>query len=295
MGNSVGCYRFDDIEGQFIEFYLVNGFVPAASMLSSYGLPTTATIRRRFGLTFNQFLVDIGLPLKKKLNVRKSKDEMIDDLRTLADKLGRTPKTSDLVGLDNVCGKGSYANVFGTWSNALKIAGLDPVWCPLTDDELIEELNRFYQENDRSPTIRDTLKYGGCTFANRFGTWNNALEKAGLPLNDNIYGIKTIGKDGNEYDSISESIVADWLFDNGVTYESHVPYFNKLIADFKVDNYYIEFFGLRTDDYLRKAKLKRRLAVIYGYELIEVYPNDLTKLDEKLGFILNDSREGGNE
>lgn len=169
---------------------------------------------------------------------------------------------------------------------------MKPVWRPLTNKELIEELKRFYKENGRSPTTRDKLEYGWATFSTRFGSWNKALISAGLPLNDNIYGVKTEGQDGFIYDSISEAIVADWLYDNNVNYEPHVPYHRELIADFKAGDYYIEFFGLHHDeDYMRKVKLKQRLSEKKGYKLISLFEDDLNKLDERLGILIDDSRE----
>ena len=300
MGNAVGGYRFkeEDFHDLFIEFYLVNKFIPNASELSRYGLPTVPTIKRRFGLTYNQFLIKNKLPINKRVSERRDKEEMIGDLRKLAEEMGRVPITEDLTGRDWIRGKGTYIEVFGTWSKALKLAGLEPSWCPVSDEELIGELIRFHNENGRSPSTRDRLRYGWSTFSNRFGTWNKALTVAGLPHNENIYGIRTIGKDGFEYDSISESKIGDWLFDNGIEYENQVPYFDKMIADFKVGDMYIEYFGLHNDEeYMKKARLKQVLCERQGKVLIALYEKDLDKLEDRLGFlkyemkIIDDSRE----
>ncbi len=288
MGNVLGGYRFKDgdFEDMFTEFYLVNGFVPTAHELGQHGLPTTATIKRRFGMTYNQFLTTHDLPINKRSSKKRSKEEMIQDLKKLADELGRVPITEDLTGREWIRGKWTYAEVFGTWTNALKLAELEPVWCPVSDDELIEELRRFYKDNGRSPTTMDKLRYGWCTFSTRFGTWNKALTAAGLPHNENIYGKKTIGKDGFEYDSISESIIGNWLYDNKISYETQVPYFDRLVADFKVRGMYIEFFGLHHDkEYMKKARMKQNLCRKNGKVLIALYEQDLTKLDDKLGFL----------
>lgn len=294
MGNVLGGYRYkdSDFEDMFTEFYLVNGFIPTANELGKYGLPTTTTIKSRFGLTYNQFLSKYELPINKRTSENRSKEEMIQDLIKLAEELGRVPITEDLTGREWIRGKGAYAETFGTWSNALKLAGLEPVWCPVSDDELIDDLRRFYKENGRSPTTRDKLRYGWCTFSTRFGTWNNALTAAGLPHNENIYGVKTIGKDGFEYDSISESLIGNWLFDNGIRYETQVPYFDRLIADFKVKDIYIEFFGLHHDkEYMKKARLKQKLCKKHGKVLIALYEKDLNKLEERLGFLKEEVSE----
>lgn len=296
MGNIEGGNRFldEDFEDLFIEFYLVNGYTPISSELGKNGLPTTTTIKRRLNLTYNEFLDKIGLPKNKISTKPKTREEMLRDLRILEQELGRTPTTEDLIGREDIKGKGTYSSEFGTWTNALIEAGIKPIWRPLTNGELITELRRFYKDNGRSPTTRDNLKYGWATFSTRFGTWNNALTSAGLPLNDNIYGIKTEGKDGFTYDSISESIIADWLYNHEIEYESHVPYHRNLIADFKAGEYYIEFFGLHHDEeYMRRARLKQRLSERKGYKLISLFQEDLTRLGDKLDILIDDSREAG--
>ena len=56
-----------------------------------------------------------------------------------------------------------------------------------TDKFLISELQRFYRENDEAPTQLDMQgKFGYpsfITYISHFGSWNNALEIANLPLN----------------------------------------------------------------------------------------------------------------
>lgn len=293
LGNCVGCYRFkeDEFEGLFIEHYLLFGKMPVAPDLGKYGLPTTRTIKHRYNLTYNEFLIHLGLPTNKRFTPRKTDEEMLEDLLMIADEVGRAPIADDLIGRDGVCGKGTYNLRFGTWTNALKLAGIKPTWCPVSDDELIDELRRFYNEHGRSPTTRDKLAYGWATFQVRFGGWNSAPTAAGIPHNENIYGTRTVGKDGITYDSISESIIADWMYDNGIKYESHVPYFSKLIADFRVgEKCYIEFFGMaRIPEYAERMNIKRSLCRRKGYVLIELFPEDLTRLDEKLSFL----KEGG--
>jgi len=56
-----------------------------------------------------------------------------------------------------------------------------------TRDILIEELMYFYDKHGRSPKRREMGNNNGypCleTFREVFGTWNQALEAAGLPIN----------------------------------------------------------------------------------------------------------------
>lgn len=53
----------------------------------------------------------------------------------------------------------------------------------ISDDELIEELQRLADELEKTPTRREMAEhgaYGTTTYESRFGSWNSALEQAGL-------------------------------------------------------------------------------------------------------------------
>ncbi len=72
---------------------------------------------------------------------------------------------------------------------------------------------------------------------------------------------RTIGLDGETYDSISEAKVADWLFGNDIEYEphKHLPAPSRSICDFYLPDYdlWVEYDGLmevRANDKLEKKK-----------------------------------------
>lgn len=56
-----------------------------------------------------------------------------------------------------------------------------------TDEELLDYLKKFYEENGRVPKTKDMLIKNGYpsvkVYQYRFGSWNNALKLADLPLN----------------------------------------------------------------------------------------------------------------
>jgi hypothetical protein len=68
-----------------------------------------------------------------------------------------------------------------------------------TKEQLIYYLNKFYKNNKESPTIKKinkNKKYPcASTYINRFGTWNDALRKANLPLNSKTYNKKELIED----------------------------------------------------------------------------------------------------
>lgn len=66
-----------------------------------------------------------------------------------------------------------------------------------TDEQLLEFLKNFYIENGCSPSIQHIKENRGKwpserTFDNRFGSWNNALRIAGLPINKEMRGTETV-------------------------------------------------------------------------------------------------------
>lgn len=72
---------------------------------------------------------------------------------------------------------------------------------------------------------------------------------------------KAMGLDGETYDSMSEAMVADWLFVNDIEYEphKHLPKPSRSITDFYLPelDLWVEYDGLmevRKDDRLSKKK-----------------------------------------
>jgi hypothetical protein len=78
---------------------------------------------------------------------------------------------------------------FGSWKNAIEFAGLNyddirryRVW---TRDRIIEQIQKYYQEGQdlswrHVSTVLDAPLAAAAIRANRFGSWQSALEAAGL-------------------------------------------------------------------------------------------------------------------
>lgn len=128
----------------------------------------------------------------------------------------------------------------------------------------------------------------------KFGSWFKALvESEVLPngILETPRGYRCISINGNECNSLDEMFVDNWLFQNNITaikepiYPKH-PIYNKLgrrRADWKVNDYYIEYFGLKgEEEYDKKTKEKLLLAKDLGLKLISIFPSDLKDLSEKL-------------
>lgn len=115
-------------------------------------------------------------------------DDLLDALRRVADDCDEPPdpraidRRTDFWPAD-------YVAVFGSWSNALALIGVDPSArrFEISDTDLLTELRRLGDEVDRRPTYRDLLmraKYDRKTYQRRFGSWREALRAAGYDRTD---------------------------------------------------------------------------------------------------------------
>jgi len=130
-----------------------------------------------------------------------------------------------------------------------------------------------------------------CKPARKFyGTWNKAIKASGFNPNPVMFANKYTASDGHKCDSLSEMIIDDWLYRQGIKHEVDVEYPSdyNLTVDFLARGYWIEFFGLygkhKAYDRLRRKKLK--IAKEHKLKFIEVYPKHLfpiNKLEKVLG------------
>lgn len=120
-----------------------------------------------------------------------SKQELITRLQDLANELGRTPKENDIDKRDDYPSSRTYSNHFGSWTAALDEAGLPQPTHErqkrYDDDELVQLLQEAAEELGHAPTQREIIDKDEHpypqTYMSHFGSWNNALEEAGLEPN----------------------------------------------------------------------------------------------------------------
>lgn len=134
-------------------------------------------------------------------------------------------------------------------------------------------------------------------FKKKFGSWFKTLVESNVLQNGTLEtsrGIRCIAKSGNECNSLDEMFVDNWLFENNIIsrkeplYPSH-PIYNKSgkrRADWKVDDYFIEYFGLKGEEaYDNKTNEKLLLASSLNLKLISIFPSDLDNISEKLNVL----------
>lgn len=135
-------------------------------------------------------------------------------------------------------------------------------------------------------------------FKNKFGSWFKALVESSVLPNDVLEssrGFRCISKSGNECNSLDEMYIDNWMFEHNLyadkepVYPPH-PIYNKhgrRRADWKVNEYYVEYFGLKgKENYDKKTEEKLRLADSLNLKLIAIFPSDLNSLSEKLKVLI---------
>lgn len=126
-----------------------------------------------------------------------------------------------------------------------------------------------------------------------FGSWLKALIAAGV-LENNAQkmsiGYRCLANDGHECYSLAEKNIDDWLHLHNIPHEKEPAYpTGYLRADWKVDKFFIEYWGLKGDeDYDEKILIKREILKEYNIPLIEINQDDLPNLEMKLNILKND-------
>ena len=132
----------------------------------------------------------VGPPLADASSKRHYTDaELLDALREFADDHdGKPPTFTEADAKDEFPATATFANHFGSWNAAIEAAGFAPRDRRRTDEELLDALRGLAAELDERPTAsavadREEMASPG-TYGNRFGSWNEALDAAGLATFD---------------------------------------------------------------------------------------------------------------
>lgn len=110
-----------------------------------------------------------------------SDDDLLTELRRVAQVLGRSDLTIDDINNHSIVGQGIFRKRFGTTRIAMERAGLTvrPQSRRYTDDECFENLFEVWRHYGRRPSFseinRSPSKVGGEAYIRRFGTWMKAL------------------------------------------------------------------------------------------------------------------------
>lgn len=152
------------------------------STYKSHGKYSEGTFRKRFGSWLN-VLAKLGMRTERNCIEMKriSDDEMILDLKGVAESIGRKIVTSTEYAQQGRFSLPTIAERFQSWGNFVERAGLEPTGQVrnVPDAVLFAEIERIWTSLGKQPTTTDMKtgisKYSLDTFMRRFGGWRNAL------------------------------------------------------------------------------------------------------------------------
>lgn len=156
---------------------------PTAEDMTQKGKYSSSTYIRIFD-SWNEALRQANAGINKRGEVPES--ELLSQLISLADQLEHSPTVED-IRKHSEFGVTTYTNKFGSWNEALERAGLERnIQRNITKSELTEQLIQFADTLGRTPTKPEMNKkgpYSATTYQQKFDSWNEAIEQAGLQTN----------------------------------------------------------------------------------------------------------------
>jgi hypothetical protein len=149
---------------------------------------------------------------------------------------------------------------------------------PYSKEEAVALLLKMKQETGDTPSSKLIERRVVHAIKRYFGTWNKAMQSLGLDPNTQWIRKKNLlCLDGHKAESISEMLVDNWLYENGIKHERMKLYpEGKMNCDFFLCdlNIWMEYFGLAGQHpyYDKKILMKREIAKRHGIRLIEILP-----------------------
>lgn len=164
-----------------------DGTPPTADQMDEEGSYSTRTCHDLFG-SWSDALRAAGYE-PPGTGTEYTEAELLDEIGRLAEEFGRPPTTREM----QEHGKHSatvYFRRFDSWNDAIRAAGYTPVASApdvseqrIPATELLAEINRLAEQVGGRPTTDQMNEYGQYSvrpYVNRFGSWNNAIERAGF-------------------------------------------------------------------------------------------------------------------
>lgn len=168
----------------------------------------SSTIRRRFG-SWTKTLKLAGLRPRK--NPRLNADELLDDMRRVANILNKKSVTRHEYKSLGKYDTTPFVRIFGSWFMALAKAGLEKTRTfGITNEEYFKNLEEIWIKLGRQPNYAEIQKpfskYSAGAYERRFGSWRKSLEAfieyinecENIPLEKDEIIKPTIAKSGGD-------------------------------------------------------------------------------------------------
>lgn len=179
------------------------GGTPSKPEMNRQGPFSANTYIREFE-SWNQAIEQAGLQTNVEQNV--SENKLIKEIKRLAEE-DRAPSRRDMDHHGEFASS-TYSREFGSWNEAIREAGLEiNKLDKIPREKLLSEITRLADDLDSTPSIYEMNEYGRYgyrAYRNEFGSWNNAVNEAGLDTNAN-YNISK-KKLKNEIQSLADQL-----------------------------------------------------------------------------------------
>jgi len=237
-----------------------------------------------------------GIPFKVfayRGNLKTTKENVIKDIQEFYKKHGKI-SSHMYKNTKSRFTTNTASRLFGSWSNALKEAGIKCQKYKYSKKELIQILKDKYKEYNcisYEICLYDNNMPDPTTYIRLFGSWNNALKEAKIPKQNlrefgHFKRIITKAEDGHICDSKVEAFFDNWLYNNNILHSIHKKYPNsKKMCDFYCNEIYIEIAGLLRGNnrinklYKTNIKKKQKLAESNNIKLIIINYEDALNLN----------------
>ncbi len=267
--------------------------IPTMDVLKSELSPSISTYDKRFNGAYNAFKI-IGFDIDKQIeqDCKDKEQDMIDKYKKLEKMLGKTPSSRDIEYYSQKYSYGyamkTYEAHFGSLYNLQMLCGFTPtvIGRNKSKEDLINDIHWLYKELGRVPSQNDLFYFDNVASTRKyidvFGSWNNAIEKAGLTPNSKTYysngGIECL----SYYEMIFTNMLEEYCFDFSKEdmYNEFMDTDRKFRFDFTInlsgEKYFIEIFGIEhRDEYHERTKTKIELCRKNNIPLIAIYPKEI--------------------
>ncbi len=196
-------YTEEFLLSELRRFYDENGRSPTSREFdNNFQYPSSSVYKYRFG-SWNDALIMVDLkPADIKYIKTYSKDFLIKELQRFYKENNKSPRCVDLKVSNGYPSYYVYSCYFNSFNDALIEAGLN-VSClrDFSRDFLINELQRFYEENNRNPTVNDLTRSNGYPSLTTYYRYFESLESALLAANLNTisYNRETLISDIHKF------------------------------------------------------------------------------------------------
>jgi hypothetical protein len=197
QGKKRRAYDHDELLTKIGQLAKELGRMPTVEEIDkSSDLPCASTVLRYFGsiLRLGKML---GFSSKVRYSRVYSDQELLDLLKTKADKIGKAPSTLDVKKDKGIPSIGAYKKRFGSYSEAVRLIGYKPRERrereEIPFDRFKEALLAFYEQHKRVPSANEFMsicKYYLVYVNGERAKWNQLVDLCGLPIHTGTWSMR---------------------------------------------------------------------------------------------------------